>query len=204
MIRVVLLDDHPIVLDGIALNLQDAGIKVVGRASNALDGIAAVRSARPNVLILDLQLPERSGADVLVQIKREFPAVRVVIFTAHGGRERISQMLEDGADSYVLKGTPSAELIAAIEAAARGERYLPNAIAAEFIDVLREPTRERLTQREREIMRLLARGLSNKEIANELRIAERTVKFHVSEIFARLGVSNRTQAVTVARELGLE
>ncbi|HEV7178698.1 MAG TPA: response regulator transcription factor [Candidatus Baltobacteraceae bacterium] len=205
MIRVVLVDDHPIVLDGIALNLEDAGgVTVVGRASNAHDALAIVREARPDVVVLDLELPGRGGVDVLRDLKGASPSLRIVVFTAYGGRERIAGVLESGADSYVLKGTSSEELVTAIHAAAKGEHYLPNAVASELIGALREPGRERLTQRERQIVRLLALGRSNKEIGDELRITERTVKYHVSEILARLGASNRAHAVTIARELGLD
>jgi DNA-binding NarL/FixJ family response regulator len=204
MIRVLLVDDHPIVLDGIALNLEDAGdITVVGRASTAAHALLGVAQHRPDVLILDLELPDRTGLDVLRDAKRELPSLRVVIFSAYGGRERIAAALEGGADSYVLKGTSSAELLNAVRAVARGEHYLPNAIASELIGALREPGRERLTAREREIVKFLARGYANKEIAAELGISERTVKFHVSEILARLDASNRAHAVAVARERGL-
>lgn len=205
MIRVVLVDDHPIVLDGIALNLEDAGdVAVVARAATAQAARAALAAHDADVLVLDLELPDGSGLDVLRDIKREHPNVRVVVFTAYGGRERITRALESGADSYVLKGTTSSELLAALRAVARGEHYLPGPVASELIGAMREPGRERLTDRERQIVRLLGQGLSNKAIASELQITERTVKFHVSEILARLRASNRAHAVTVARELGLD
>jgi DNA-binding NarL/FixJ family response regulator len=203
MIRIVLVDDHPIVLDGLAINLEDAGdLKVVARAKSAQEALTIIRQVNPEVVVLDLELPDRSGLDVLREVK-EIPNLRVVVFTAYGGRERITGALEGGADSYVLKGTPSAELVEAIRAVSRGERYLPTAVASQLVDALRDPVRERLTDREREIVRLLASGLSNKEIGARLEISERTVKYHVSQILARLGASNRAHAVSVARELGL-
>lgn len=205
MIRVGLVDDHPIVLDGIALVLEDAeDVSVVSRSSSAREAQMAFREEDVDVLVIDLELPDRSGLQLLEEIKREHPNVGVVVFTAYGGRERISRALETGADSYVLKGTSSSELLTAIRAVAQGEHYLPNAIASELIGSLRRSGRERLTERERQIVKLLARGLSNKAIADELHITERTVKFHVSEILARLGASNRAHAVTVARDLGLD
>jgi DNA-binding NarL/FixJ family response regulator len=205
MIRVALVDDHPIVMDGIALNLEDAGdVSVVLRAATAEEAQAGLAAQYADVLVLDLELPDRSGLDLLRDIKRDYPNVGVVVFTAYGGRERISRALESGADSYVLKGTLSSELLTAIRAVAQGEHYLPNAIATELVGAIRQSGRERLTERERQIVRLLARGLSNKAIADELEITERTVKFHVSEILARLGASNRSHAVSVARELGLD
>ena len=205
MIRVALVDDHPIVLDGIALNLEDAGdVLVVSRSATAEEAQADLAAQTPDVLVLDLELPDRSGIDLLRDVKRNYPNTGVVVFTAYGGRERISRALETGADSYVLKGTSSSELLTAIRAVAKGEHYLPSAIASELVGTIRQAGRERLTEREREIVRLLARGLSNKAIADELHITERTVKFHVSEILARLGASNRSHAVSVARELGLD
>lgn len=204
MIRVALVDDHPIVLDGIALNLDDAAdIDVVARATSGEEALALVSEAQPDVLVLDLELPGGGGIDVLRELQRSSSRVRVVVFTAYGGRERIAAALEAGADSYVLKGTPSQELLEAIRAVSRGEHYLPRAIASELVGALRGPARERLTTREREILGLLARGLANKAIAAQLAISERTVKFHVSEIFARLGARNRAHAVAVAQEHGL-
>jgi two-component system, NarL family, response regulator len=203
MIRVALVDDHPIVLDGLAINLEDAGdVRIVARARSGEEAIAAISREKPDVVVLDLELPDRSGLNVLREIK-QIDGLRVVVFTAYGGRERIAAALESGADSYVLKGTSSAELIGAIRSVANGARYLPSAIASELIDALRDAGRERLTAREREIVRLLAEGCSNKEIGARLAISERTVKYHVSEILARLGASNRAHAVSVARDLGL-
>ncbi|HEV3154339.1 MAG TPA: response regulator transcription factor [Candidatus Baltobacteraceae bacterium] len=204
MIRVVLADDHPIVLDGIAMNLEDSGdVQVVARAVRGSEALDAVKRENPDVLVLDLELPGESGLDVLANVKRISPVLRTVIFTAYGGTERVSSALRAGADAYVLKGTSSAELLDAIRSVAAGRAYLPPAIAAELIGTLRDPARERLTQRETEILRLLADGLSNKAISSQLNIAERTVKFHVSEIFARLGVANRAHAVAVAQKAGL-
>lgn len=202
MIRVALVDDHPIVLDGIALNLEDAGdIEIVARCATADEALAAIARTRPDVVVLDLELPDRNGIEALAAVKRGDAPPRVVVFTAYGGKERIAGALERGADSYVLKGTASDELLEAIRAVARGEQYLPRTIASELVGALRG--RERLTPREREILKLLAGGLANREIAQRLGISERTVKFHVSEILARLEASNRAHAVAVAQELGL-
>jgi len=204
VIRIAIVDDHPIVLDGLAINLEEADdLAVIARARNGEEALGVIAVHAPDVLVLDLELPDRAGLDVLREAKKQQPDLRVVVFTAYGGRERVAAALEGGADSYVLKGTPSTQLVDAIRAVARGERYLPNDVAAELIDALRDPGRERLTDREREIVRLLAAGLSNKEIGVRLEISERTVKYHVSEILARLGASNRAHAVSVARELGL-
>ena len=204
MIRVGLVDDHPIVLDGIALNLEDVeDVEVVGRASSAQDAVTLVERLKPDVLVLDLELPDRNGLEILEQVKALVPTLRAVVFTAYAGSERVAAALRGGADAYVLKGTSSTELLEAIRSVAAGQPYLPKGIAADLLGTLRESERERLTQREIEILRLLADGLSNKEISANLHIAERTVKFHVSEILARLGVSNRAHAVAVAQKAGL-
>lgn len=204
MIRVVLADDHPIVLDGIALNLEDSGdVRVVGRAATAHETLDEIARERPDVLVLDLELPDRNGLEILAQLKAAQPSLRTVIFTAYGSRERVAAALRGGADAYVLKGTPSSELLEAIRTVASGRAYLPSEIAADFLGTLRESGRERLTERELQTLRLLAQGLSNKQICARLGISERTVKFHVSEILGRLGVSNRAHAVAVAQKAGL-
>jgi DNA-binding NarL/FixJ family response regulator len=204
VIRVVLVDDHPIVLDGIALNLEDSGdVVVAGRASSAQEAVVRVQHDRPDVLVLDLELPDRGGLEALAEVKRLAPSVRTVVFTAYGGSERISAALRAGADAYVLKGTSSAELLEAIRSVAAGQPFLPRSIAADVLGSLRDPAREPLTNRELQILRLLAQGLSNKAIAANLGITERTVKFHVSEIISRLGASNRAHAVAVAQKTGI-
>jgi DNA-binding NarL/FixJ family response regulator len=204
MIRVALADDHPIVLDGIALALDEApDVRVVGRAADAAGALQLARDVSPDVIVLDFELPGASAFETLRELKRIRPELRVVIFSAYGGSERIAQAFEHGADSYVLKGTPSDELLSAIRAVSRGETHIPSAVAKDLVGAMRASARERLTDREAEILRLIARGMANKEIAAELDISERTVKFHVSEILARLNVANRAHAVAVARERGL-
>ena len=204
MIRVALVDDHPIVLEGIALTLEESDdIRVAGRAMTIASALAMVQRERPDVLVLDLELPDGSGLRAL-QSFRDLPSPpRIVVFTAYAGATRVAEALENGADSYVLKGTPSSELLQAIRTVAAGKPYVPAALSAELVGALRDPGKERLTGRERQILTLMARGFANKEIARELGITERTVKFHVSEILARLAVSNRAHAVAVAQERGL-
>jgi DNA-binding NarL/FixJ family response regulator len=203
MIRVAIVDDHPIVTDGIVANLRaDADVAVVATGTSAADALAVMQRERPDVLILDLELGSGSALDALASLKSASPATRIVIFSAYAGEERVAAAFERGADSYVLKGTSSDELLAAIRAVARGETYVPADIAAQLARAVRAP-RERLTAREREILALLAEGLSNRAVAERLGIAERTVKFHVGEILGRLGASNRAQAVAIAQGRGL-
>lgn len=204
MIRVAIVDDHPIVTDGIAANVRAGGdVAVVATGVRADDAVEIARTHAPDVVILDLELGGRSGLDAIASIKAVSPSTRVVIFSAYAGEERVAQAFERGADSYVLKGTSSDELVAVVRAVAGGGERIPAEIAAQLARAVRAPRRERLTPREREILALLAEGHQNRAIAERLGIAERTVKFHVGEILARLGAVNRAQAVAIAQARGL-
>ena len=204
MIRVAIVDDHPIVTDGVVANLRAAGeIEVIATGASAEDALALASAQRPDVLILDLELGGRSGLDAIREIKAASPATRIVIFSAYAGEERVASAFERGADSYVLKGTSSDELVAVVRAVAAGKPLIPGEIAAQLARAVRQPRRDRLTEREREILGLLGAGLSNRAIGERLGITERTVKFHVGEILARLGASNRAQAVAIAKARGL-
>jgi DNA-binding NarL/FixJ family response regulator len=204
MIRVAVVDDHPIVRDGIVATLGDAGdVQVVGAAGTAGEGIALAERERPDVLLLDLELPDQSGLEAIGKIKTVSPGTRVVIFSAYAGEERVGTALSRGADSYVIKGTASDELLETVRAVAAGRARMDATIAAQALEAMRAPRHQRITEREREILKLLADGLANKAIAARLGIAERTVKFHVGEILARLGAGNRAQAVAIAQQRGL-
>jgi DNA-binding NarL/FixJ family response regulator len=204
MIRVAIVDDHPIVTDGIVANLRAPGdIDVVATGTSAADATQIARAHAPDVLVLDLELGGSSGLDAIAAVRAASPATRVVIFSAYAGEERVATAFERGADSYVLKGTSSDELVAVIRAVAAGGTLIPPDIAAQLARAVRQPRRDRLTAREREIVALLAEGLSNRAAAERLGIAERTVKFHVAEILARLGAANRAQAVAIAKARGM-
>jgi DNA-binding NarL/FixJ family response regulator len=204
MIRVAIVDDHPVVADGIAANLRaDAALEVVATGASAGDAVAIARTHAPDVLVLDLELGGRSGLEAVAGVRAASPSTRIVVFSAYAGEERVASAFERGVDSYVLKGTPSDELVAVIHAVARGETRIPADISAQLARAVRTPRRERVTGREREILVLLAEGLSNRAAAERLGIAERTVKFHVAEILARLGAENRAQAVAIAQARGL-
>jgi DNA-binding NarL/FixJ family response regulator len=204
MIRVAIVDDHPIVTDGVVANLSAAAdIEIVATGANADAAVAIAGAHAPDVLILDLELGGRSGLDAIAGAKAASPRTRIVIFSAYAGEERVATAFERGADSYVLKGTSSDELVAVVRAVAAGGTLIPPEIAAQLARAVRQPRRDRLTGREREILALLAEGLSNRGAAERLGITERTVKFHVAEILARLGASNRAQAVAIAKARGI-
>jgi DNA-binding NarL/FixJ family response regulator len=201
MKRVAIVDDHPVVREGVRATIEDAGaLQVVAEGATGAEALAIVARESPDVIVLDLELPDRSGLDLVAQIARG--STRVVVFTAYGGEDRVSRAFEAGASSYVLKGSRSEDLLAAIVAASEGKTWIPPGIAGDLAGALRRD-RPRLTQREREILRLVAAGSSTKAIAQTLSIAERTVKYHVAEIFGRLGARNRAEAVSRAQELGL-
>ncbi len=204
MIRVAIVDDHPILTDGLVANLRAVpDIDVVATGASADDAVAIVTTHAPDVLILDLELGGRSGLDAIPDCKAASPRTRVVVFTAYAGEERVATAFERGADSYVLKGTSSDELVAIVRAVAQGGTMVPAEIASLLARAVRQPRRDRLTAREREILALLAEGLSNRAAGDRLGISERTVKFHVGEILARLGAGNRAQAVAIAKTRGL-
>ena len=204
MIRVAIVDDHPIVTDGVVANLRAAPeIDVVATGTRASDAVAIAAAERPDVLVLDLELGGPSGLDAIPGVKTASPQTRIVVFSAYAGEERVAAAFERGADSYVLKGTSSDELVAVVRTVAAGGTMIPAEIAAQLARAVRQPRRDRLTAREREILALLAEGLSNRAAGERLGIAERTVKFHVGEILARLGASNRAQAVAIAKARGI-
>jgi len=203
VIRVAIVDDHPIVRDGIVAIFADGDIDVVGAVGSAAEALPLIEGTHPDVAVVDLELPDASGEELIAALRRLDRAPYVVVFSAYAGEERVERVFSAGATSYVRKGTPSNELLAVVRAAARGEARLPSDIAAQLVNVMRAPRASRLTARERDILRLVASGRTNKAIAATLNISERTVKFHIGEILARLGASNRAQAVDIARESGV-
>jgi DNA-binding NarL/FixJ family response regulator len=204
MIRVAIVDNHPVVTDGIAVNLRsDPNIDIVATGATAESAVEIAREHAPDVLILDLELGGRSGLESVSAVRAASAKTRIVVFSAYAGEERVASAFEQGVDSYVLKGTPSDELVAVIHAVADGGTRIPPDIAAQLARAVRTPRRERITVREREILVMLAEGLSNRAAADRLGISERTVKFHVGEILARLGADNRAQAVAIAQARGL-
>jgi two-component system, NarL family, response regulator len=189
--RVLVIDDHPVVREGLVAALHGKGdIEVAGGFGSAEEGIAAARRLKPDVVILDLELPGISGLDAIAQFNAP-----VLMLTAYGTDDEIERALAAGAKGYLLKGAPLDDIARAIAAVSRGETYLDARVTAQLRSRAR---RARLTAREREVLRLL--GSSNKEIAVALKISERTVKFHVTSIFTKLGASSRAQAVAMASE----
>jgi DNA-binding NarL/FixJ family response regulator len=207
-IRIAVADDHPVVRDGLIAMLEtQPDFAIVGSAANGTDALALVASADPDVLLLDLEMPELDGVGVLRALRESCARVRTIVFTVFDTDERIIAAVEAGAAGYLLKGAPRADVFSAVRVVAAGGSLLaPPATAAVLRHVRGEapdPQGPSLTTRERSVLEHLARGLGNKQIAAQLGITERTVKFHVSSVFAKLGAANRTEAVRRAAQAGL-
>lgn len=202
-IRVLIVDDHPVVRDGLrGMFAEIPGLEVVGEAGDGLEAVAAAVRLEPDVVLMDLRMPGLGGVDAIRRLRAE-SAARVLVLTTFDTDRDVLPAIEAGATGYLLKDTSRAELVAAIEAAARGESVLAPAVATRLLSQVRAPAHEALSLRESEVLGLVAVGRTNRELAAELFISEATVKTHLLHIYAKLGVSHRTAAVAVARERGL-
>jgi DNA-binding NarL/FixJ family response regulator len=204
MIRVVLVDDHAMVRRGLAQLLAgEAGISVVGTAATGAQALDVVAAQQPDVVLMDLQMPGMDGAAATRALAQQHPHVQVLVLTSFSDRERIVAALDAGAVGYLLKDAEPAELVAGIEAVARGESPLHPRAARELLRSRSAPgtasSDVRLTPREVEVLALVRQGLANKQIGRRLGISERTVKAHLSSLFQRLGVADRTQAALWAQ-----
>lgn len=203
-VRVVVADDHPVVRAGVTMVLGiDPDIDVVAEAGDGLEAVAAATEHRPDVVLMDLQMPELDGVGATERIRTELPDVHVLVLTTYDTDQSIVNAVEAGASGYLLKDAPPNELLAAIKVVARGESILPPEIAAKLMAKLREPKLPELTTRELEVLRCVARGASNPAVAEELIISLATVKTHLIHIYQKLQVEDRTSAVTKGLELGL-
>jgi DNA-binding NarL/FixJ family response regulator len=203
LIRVLVADDHPIVRSGIVALLQTAeDVEVVGEASTGLEAVQLSLEATPDVVLMDLRMPGIDGDEATARILATQPGVRVLILTTYESDDSILTAIEAGASGYLLKAAPQEEILAGVRAVARGDVALAPRIAALLVQRVktRAPS---LSPRETEVLRLVAAGRSNPAIAAELFVGEATVKTHLLHVFEKLGVSDRTRAVTRAMELGL-
>jgi DNA-binding NarL/FixJ family response regulator len=208
-IRVAVADDHPVVRDGLVAMLEtQADLTIVGQAATGTEALALVGTTRPDVLLLDLEMPGLDGVGVLRGLVGAGAPTRVIVFTVFDTDERIIAAVEAGAAGYLLKGAPREDVFAAVRAVAAGRSLLAPVAASAVLrrvrgEVAGTPGAPTLTPREQGVLQQMARGLANKQIAAALGISERTVKFHVSSLFTKLGAANRTDAVRRAAQAGL-
>jgi DNA-binding NarL/FixJ family response regulator len=205
-LRVVIADDHPMFREGLAALFEAMpDVDVVAECSSGAEAIEAAAAHQPDVVLMDLQMPEMDGVTATAEIVRRHPAVKVVILTSFGETERVHAALERGASGYLLKDAGPAEVDAALRAAVRDEVFLDAAVTRRLTQEMRAPRTGlgMLTAREKEVLVLVAEGRSNKDIAAHLVISERTARTHVSHLLAKMGLSSRTQAALLAIKEGL-
>lgn len=204
MIRVLVADDHPIVRGGIVALLESADdLSVVGEASTGLQAVELALEHEPDIVLMDLQMPELSGAEATALILEQRPGIRVIVLTTYESDSAILQAIEAGASGYLLKAAPAGEILAGIRSVAAGDVALAPSIAAMLVNRVKTPAGPTLSARETEVLALVAQGKSNPAIAQALFVSEATVKTHLLHVFEKLNVSDRTRAVTKAMELGL-
>jgi len=203
-IRLVIVDDHPVVRDGLRGILESQpDFEVVGEASDGEAAVRITKTLKPEIVLMDLRMPEMDGVTALREIKASNPQVQVLVLTTYDSDADILPAIEAGASGYLLKDSSREELYTALRATARGETVLAPAVAARLVGRMRAPAEEQLSSRELEVLQLVAEGDSNSEIASRLHISQATVKSHLIHIFGKLGVSDRTAAVTVALRRGI-
>ena len=201
MIRILTVDDHPLLREGIAaLVASQPDMKVVGEASNGLEALEKFRKHRPDVTLMDLVMPEMKGVDAIIAIRAEFPEARIVVLTTYKGDVQVLRALKAGARGYLLKGLLRKELLETVRAVHAGRKCIPPEVAAQLADHAGD---EVLSAREIEVLRLIAGGNANKQIADQLSITEETVKGHVKNILAKLSANDRTHAVTISLKRGI-
>jgi DNA-binding NarL/FixJ family response regulator len=200
-IRILTVDDHPLLREGIAALVNaESDMKLVAEASNGEEAIKQFRLHRPDVTLMDLQMPALNGIEAVARIRAEFPDARIIVLTTYTGDVQALRALKAGARAYILKGHVHRELLEAIRAVHAGKKRIPPDVAAELADHAAE---NELSSREIEVLRLIASGNANKLIADQLSISEETVKSHVTNILSKLGANDRTHAVTIGLRRGI-
>jgi DNA-binding NarL/FixJ family response regulator len=200
-IRILSVEDHPVFREGLSTIIgSQADMLLVAQAANAVEAVAEFRRHRPDITLMDLLLPGTNGTDTLIAIRGEFPQARIIILTTSDSDGEIQRALRAGASAYVLKSMPKNELLDVVRSVHAGRRHIPPEVAARLAEHLGE---ENLTARELEVLRLIRDGYRNKQIADQLAIAETTVNFHIKNLVDKLGANDRTHAVIIALRRGL-
>nr|WP_245818095.1 response regulator transcription factor [Granulicella rosea] len=200
-IKILCVDDHPLVRDGIAFALQlQSDMELVGEATDGLDAVSAFRRHRPDVTLMDLQMPNMNGVEATVKIREEFPNAKIIVLTTYSGDIQASRALKAGAVGYILKNMLRTELMDTIRRVYAGQRRIPAEIAQQIAEHI---SADELSAREIEVLRHVAGGCSNKVVADNLRLSEDTIKAHMRSILEKLQANDRTHAVTIAMRRGL-
>ena len=203
-IRLLIADDHPVVRDGLSgMFSGDDGFEVIGEAANGAQAVTLACALEPDVILMDLRMPEMDGVAAIAELARQKVAARILVLTTYDTDSDVVRAVEAGATGYLLKDSPRDELLRAVRAAARGEAALSPSVATRLLGQVRAPAQEPLSQREFEVLELVARGATNREAAAKLFISEATVKTHLLHIYAKLGVSDRAAAVAEGFQRGL-
>ena len=200
-IRILTVDDHPVLRRGIAAILEcEADMKLVGEASSGCDAVAQFRNHRPDVTLMDLQMPEMSGIEAILAIREEFTDARIIVLTTYAGGAQAVRAFKAGASGYLLKSMLRKDLVATIRSVHAGRKTIPPEIAVQMAE---HQADDALTEREVEVLLLVAAGNANKIVADQLAISEETVKGHMRSILSKLGANDRTHAVTIALKRGI-
>ena len=203
-IRLLIADDHPVVRDGLSgMFSGDDGFEVIGEAANGAQAVTLACALEPDVILMDLRMPEMDGVAAIAELARRKLPARVLVLTTYDTDSDVVRAVEAGATGYLLKDSPRGDLLRAVRAAARGEAALSPSVATRLLGQVRAPAQEPLSQREFEVLELVARGATNREAAAKLFISEATVKTHLLHIYAKLAVSDRAAAVAEAFQRGL-
>lgn len=203
MISLLIVDDHPVVRDGLrGMFTADPRFEVLGEAGDGAEAIVAAERLRPEVVLMDLRMPRTDGVAAIKELAERGVTARVLVLTTYDTDRDVLPAIEAGATGYLLKDAPRHELFRAVEAAARGEAALSPSVATRLMGQMREPVEVPLSQREREVLELIARGATNREAAKQLFISEATVKTHLLHVYTKLGVNDRAAAVATAFSRG--
>lgn len=203
-ITLLIVDDHPVVRDGLRGMFESApGFTVLGEASNGVEAVTLAQSLDPDVVLMDLRMPGGNGVEAIAELTRQGARAKILVLTTYDTDSDTLPAIEAGATGYLLKDAPRDELFTAVRAAAEGRTVLSPAVASRLVSAVRAPANEPLSAREREVLALVAKGTSNREIARVLFISEATVKTHLTHLYAKLGVKDRAAAVAVGYDRGI-
>lgn len=203
--RVLIADDHPLFRDGLSTLLQARGMEVIGEANNGWEALEKARTLYPDLILMDVNMPQMDGLEATRLIKTEMPATKIVILTVSDDDDNLFEAIKSGAQGYLLKSMPSQQFFETLDGVSKGEAPIQRGIATKILNEFseRSPRAEELTDREKQVLRLVAEGATNRDIAARLNVSENTIKFHLKNILEKLHLRNRAQAAAYAIQTGL-